>query len=433
MTHLRVHLVAASLILFLTGIAGASPADLSWAGAQQAATAAPHDRLRVFLDCHQCEFDYLRREIDFIDYVRDRTEADVHILVTAQGTGSGGMEVALKYIGLGRFNGVDDELKFATQQTSTNDERRSAFARVLKLGLVRYVTSTPMADRLQVVLKDAEKDEDAKENGATPRNDPWNFWVFRARANAAFEGEQRDQHRNFSGSFSGNRVTDAWKVVSSINLNRRENRFTLSDGKKLVDTSHDHNANAMVVKSLTEHWSASVRGRVGSTTFLNQDRSYRAGAGVEYSFFPYRVSATRELTAQLTVGVSHFDYTEPTIYDKEKETVGDARFVAAFDVTQPWGSTEATLETVTYFHDPARHRVELDGRLDIRLFKGFSLNLEGAISRIRDQIYLQKGDATDEEILLRRRQLATDYRYEFRMGFSYTFGSIFNNIVNTRF
>jgi hypothetical protein len=59
--------------------------------------------------------------------------------------------------------------------------------------------------------------------------------------------------------------------------------------------------------------------------------------------------------------------------------------------------------------------------------------MDGGWSRIRDQIYLRAGEATDEEILLRRRQLATGYRYRFSAGLSYTFGSIFNNVVNTRF
>ncbi|CAN5795671.1 hypothetical protein BH18ACI5_BH18ACI5_12460 [soil metagenome] len=387
-------------------------------------------RLRVFLDCNSCDFDYLRREIEFIDYVRDRKEADLHVLVTTQGTGSGGTEYVFKFIGLGRFDHIDDELKYASSQTNTSDERRAGYARVLKLGLVRYVTSTSLAERLQVVYKE-EEEQGGTPNG--PKVDPWNYWVFRTRASASFSGEESTQNHSFSGSFTGNRVTEQWKVNSSVNLNVRESQYTLSDGEDFIDKSHDHNASVLVVKSLGEHWSAAVRGRLGSSTFLNQDRALRAAAGVEYSFFPYRVSATRELTAQLTLGLNRFDYTELTIYDKEKETVADALFIVGFDLTQPWGSTEVTLETLTYLHDPGRHRVELDGGLDVRLFKGFSLNLGGSISRIRDQLYLQKGDATDEEILLRRRQLATDYRYEFRMGFSYTFGSIFNNIVNTRF
>ena len=410
------------LILFVTA-ASAAPQQPA-----PASSPAP-DRLRVFLDCDDCDGEYVRREVEFIDYVRDRKEADLHILVTTQDTASGGTEYVFKFIGLGRFNGLNDELKFTAPQTATDDEERSGYTRVLKLGLVRYVTSTGVADRLQLVYKPLER----ARTGALTTADPWDFWVFRVRAGGAVEGEQSQKFRNVSGSFTGNRVTEEWKVNTALNLNFRENHFTLSDGERLLDKSHDHNATALVVKSLGDHWSAAVRGRASSTTFLNQQRAFRAGGGVEYSFFPYRLSATKELTAQLTVGGSHFDYIERTIYGKDRETVADAQFIVDFDLTQPWGTAEVTLDTLTYLHDPGRHRMELDGEMDVRLFKGFALNVGGSVSRIRDQLYLPIGDATDEEILLRRRQLATDYRYEFSLGFSYTFGSIFNSIVNTRF
>ncbi|MDZ7341730.1 MAG: hypothetical protein ONB27_10280 [candidate division KSB1 bacterium] len=41
--------------------------------------------------------------------------------------------------------------------------------------------------------------------------------------------------------------------------------------------------------------------------------------------------------------------------------------------------------------------------------------------------------ATLEEVLLRQRQLETSYNYWTSIGLSYTFGSIYNNIVNPRF
>ena len=107
----------------------------------------------MFLDCGPCDFDYLRREIEFIDYVRDRKDADVHVLVTTQPTGAGGTEYVFKFIGLGRFAGVDDELKFTALETYTRDERRVGYARVFKLGLVRYVTSTNLADRLDLTFQ----------------------------------------------------------------------------------------------------------------------------------------------------------------------------------------------------------------------------------------------------------------------------------------
>lgn len=55
------------------------------------------------------------------------------------------------------------------------------------------------------------------------------------------------------------------------------------------------------------------------------------------------------------------------------------------------------------------------------------------MSLLRDQMYLAKGGATDGEVLLRRRQLATSYQYFAGAGLSYTFGSIYNSVVNRRF
>lgn len=393
------------------------------------AAAAAQGRVRVFLDCGACDFDFLRQEIQFVDYVRDRADADVHVLTTTQGTGGGGTEYVFKFIGLGRFQGIDDELRYSSLQTSTRDERREGYTRILKLGLVRYVAATGVADQLTLTYRPPEQ----AAAPLTPERDPWNLWTFRLRGSGSVNGEKSSSGQSFNTSFSANRTTDQWKLNSNLNLNFRENSYTLSDGETVEDKSHDHNASVLLVKSLGDHWAAAVRGRWGSTTFLNQDRALRAGAGIEYSFFPYRLSARKELTAQLTLGVNQFDYIDRTIYDRTEEVVADAFFITRFNAQQPWGSAGVSFETSTYLHDPQRHRLELDGGIDVRIFKGFSLNADGSASRIRDQLYLKAGEATDEEILLRRRQLATGYRFRFSMGFSYTFGSIFNNIVNTRF
>ena len=418
MTSIRSLLGAAVILLALTATVARAQDQTTTSGA-----------LRVFLDCGACDFDYLRREIVYVDYVRDRKDAELHILATTQGTGSGGTEYVFKFIGLGRFAGVDNELKFTAAQTDTSDERRRGYLRVIQLGLIRYVTATPTADNLSITYRAPS----AAAAAPQPVNDPWNFWTFRLRGSGSVNGEASSSSRNWSSSITANRTTDAWKVATSGNLNFRQNRYTLSDGGELTDRSHDHNASALVVKSLGPHWAIAGRARVASVTFLNQDLASRIGGGVEYSVFPYAQSSRRELIVQLTAGVNHFKYNETTIYGKDEEVVGDALLLAFFEVRQPWGTSGLSFEAATYLHDPARHRIVFNGDLDVRLFKGLSLSTDGSVSRIHDQLYLRAGDATDEEILLRRRQLATSYRYRFSVGLSYTFGSIFNNVVNTRF
>ena len=98
---------------------------------------------RVFLDCDRCDEDYLRKEVTFIDYVRNREDADVHVLVTTQDTGGGGRQWTLKFIGLGAYQGVDQTLIYNSPQTATPDETRAGFAEVFKLGWC----ATPRARR----------------------------------------------------------------------------------------------------------------------------------------------------------------------------------------------------------------------------------------------------------------------------------------------
>ncbi len=96
---------------------------------------------------------HLRRAITFVDYVRDRGVADLHVLVTTQSTGGGGSAWVVKFIGLQRFLGLDRTLTFTTSPTATSDERRREFGRIFKLGLVAYAADTPVASKLDVTFR----------------------------------------------------------------------------------------------------------------------------------------------------------------------------------------------------------------------------------------------------------------------------------------
>ena len=78
----------------------------------------------VFLDCSRrdCDLDYIRTEITFVNYVRDPQSSDVHLLVTRQTTGSGGREYTLSFIGSGKYEGRDSSLKYYSKSTDTQDQ-----------------------------------------------------------------------------------------------------------------------------------------------------------------------------------------------------------------------------------------------------------------------------------------------------------------------
>src|SRR5262245_10560567 len=231
------------------------------------AAQAAHAMVRVFLDCPRCDEDYLKREVTFIDYVRNREDADVHVLVTTQETGGGGVQFTLNFIGIGRFQGQDETLVYNSPQTATADEQRAGFAERFRVGLVRYAVDSSVADRLRVTFEKA--DEKAKPG----QHDPWNYWVFRIGTSGDVNGEELQSGRSVRGSFSANRTTDAWRLSFQGGANYRDNKFLIDeeDGTQttILSVNRNINVDGTVVKSLTPHWSLGILGQGSSETFRN--------------------------------------------------------------------------------------------------------------------------------------------------------------------
>jgi len=386
------------------------------------------DAVRVFLDCNSCDENYLRTEVTFISYVRDRTAADVHVLVTTEHTGGGGIQYTLKFIGLGRFKGVDNSLIYSAPQAATSDARRRGFTEIFKLGLVRYVADSSVSERLKLTF-----DAPANQQKAEAVRDPWNFWVFRVGAGGNLEGQQQSSERSIEAGFSANRTTERWKININGDSEYNEDKFELEDGDTFTAVSRNSQARALAVKSLNERWSVGGTVLTTSSTFQNYDVRTRIAPGIEYNFFPYSESTRRILTLVYSVGVQHANYTEETIFGKTSERLLDHELEMSLALRQPWGSAAASVEAQHYLNRRNKYRVNAFGEVDVRLFKGFTLEMFVSASRRRDQLSLRRGSASTEEILVRQRELATGYQYEVGFGISYSFGSIFNNVVNPRF
>ncbi len=187
------------------------------------------------------------------------------------------------------------------------------------------------------------------------------------------------------------------------------------------------------VWSLGDHWSAGGTIDGAHSLYGNLDIRLLAAPAVEFSVWPYAESTRRQLTFLYAVGVQHTDYVEITIFGKTEETRPAHSLFGALSMQEPWGNATFGLEAFQYLHDLDRHRIELFGWLSVRLFRGLEFNVNGRFARVKDQIALRAGEATDEEILLRQRELGTGFRYGFSFGLSYRFGSIYNNVVNPRF
>lgn len=422
----------ALLLLLLAATAGAA---LPRAAAAQA-SAAEEGAVNVFLDCgFRCDQDYLRTEITYVNWVRDRAVADVHLLVTTQGTGGGGTEFTLAFLGQKAYGGVGDTLRLVAPATNSGDDTRRALGRTIAFGLVPYVARTPLAARMTVAVARTSASAAAQ---TSPQRDPWNYWTFRISGNTNFNGERLYESRNYYTTLSANRTTSAWKTSFNLNQNQSSSRFVFENettGAREAFTNFRRSANLsnLTVKSLTAHWSAGLRTGVSSSTYVNQRMAVRVVPAIEYNVFPYAQSTRRQLRFQYGVGAQRFDYKDTTIYGKTEETKPLQSGSMALDFRQPWGSASFSVDGQQYFDDLERYRWSFFTNASVRVFRGFNVNVYGGYERLRDQIYLAARGASRDEILTRQRQLETGYSYWGGVGLSYTFGSIYNNVVNPRF
>jgi hypothetical protein len=388
----------------------------------------PPARLRVYPDCQSCFDDYLRNEVRWVDFVRQPQDADVQILSNSRATGGNGIEVTLRFVGLGRFAGIEHELRALSIAGDSEDVRRRGVLRAVNVGLLAFLAREGLPATLTIDVE-SEDEEAARQ----PGRDPWNFWVYGVGADVMYQAEETSRENNWEFDATADRVTDNWKISFGVGLEEETERFDLDEDDPLEVTRRQRRFDWFLAKSLGRHWSFGLEGDVASSTFSNVKLQIATAPAIEFNVFPYEQYATRQLRIAYAVGVERTQYYEETLFGRFRETRPLHEMSLTLDQRQPWGTLQAGVEWSQYLHDLTKTRLEVDGELTFRIIRGLSFQIEGGASRIRDQISLPSRGAEPEEVLLRLRQLQSGYEVGLRVGFNYSFGSIFNNIVNPRF
>ncbi|MDX2444169.1 MAG: hypothetical protein QNK30_10255 [Bacteroidales bacterium] len=382
------------------------------------------DAVKIFIDCRHCDMDYIRREIPYVNYVRDTREAQVYILETSQETGSGGNEYTFFFQGQFDFKEMNDTLTYASLPDDTRDNIRYGRTKIIKAGLMRYVAKSSMINEIEISF-----DGDAEEEVVVDR---WNNWVFELDINPEYEGEESYKSFDLENSINIRKITPDWKFEFDVEYDMRRNKY-ISDDTTIIAIRESIRSENLIVKSINSHWSAGLSFGLGNSTYRNNKFFFDIYPSVEYNIFPYEESNFKQFRIQYGLGLNNFTYNDSTIYNKIQETRMAQRLLLAFQIQQKWGSVNISMGASNYFYDFSKYRLELEGYIRIRIVKGLSLSLYGGIAKIHDQLSLVKGDLSGTDILLRLRELATEYSVDFGVGLSYTFGSIYNNVVNPRF
>jgi hypothetical protein len=155
--------------------------------------------------------------------------------------------------------------------------------------------------------------------------------------------------------------------------------------------------------------------------------------GIEYDIFPYSQSTRHQLRLLYNAGLEINNYSEETMLNKFKESLLKQSLSANLSIIQKWGSVNTSLTWSNYFFDLSYNNLRLYMSANLRIIKGLSFNMSGSFALVHDQVSLPIGESTLEDVLLQRKMQATDYSYYTYFGLTYTFGSIYNNVVNPRF
>lgn len=392
--------------------------------------------LRVFLDCDFfCDDNFIREELPIVDFITERQSADVHVLHARQTTGSGGDRITLTFLGQRAYRALGDTLTFATPGDATSDTERRALVKNLTLGLVPFMTRAGLTDKLNISA--VKPSPTGEPEAASIEEDPWNYWVFSVGASTNMNGQESTKFRRRSANFSANRTTEEFKIRISGRVDDRRSEFDTGE-ETIVNETSNENLFGQAVWSIGSQWAVGGTANLSSSSFSNTKLEMEVGPAIEFDFFPYSESTRRFLTAQYGVRISQRRYDELTIFALEEETILRHYLDLSLSLSQKWGSVNLSGDIshlLTNFDRSLTdsYNIGLFGNTRVRLFKGFSFNIFASYNRIRDQLDLPGNAATPEEILLQSIQLPTGYSYSLSAGFTYRFGSIFNNVVNPRF
>ncbi len=385
--------------------------------------------VKIFLDCQDCDMNYIRQEIPYINYVRDVRESQVYILETNQNAGSGGDQFTFIFQGQGEFAGMNDTLTYTSSPDHTSTIIREKRTRVLKMGLMRFVAKTPLIDEIEI-NHNAEL-----EQGEVV--DRWNNWVFEISTEPQYQSEEANKRLELRNSINISKVTPDIKLEVEMDQFYNEEQFIENADSDTASSNtyitSEKIMNMLFVKSLGDHWSAGLKAEFGSSTRENYDFKSVILPSVEYDIFPYSESTHRQLRILYSVGYQYNKYIDTTIYNKVSESLYLQMLNIAFQIQKKWGSINMALAGSNYFNDFSKNRIVLNSSINIRIFKGLSLQINGGVAYINDQLNLKKGGISEAERLLQLRELATNYRIEGGIQITYTFGSIYNNVVNPRF
>ena len=390
-------------------------------------------RLNLFTDC-ECNKTLLKQELDYVNHTIDPVNAQVNLFIVTNYLSNGGRVYDLQFKGQQELAGNSLSFKVATTAVMTNLERDEYLNKRIELGLAGFLAGTDYANLVDITAQaPPEPDVSELEEGEEDEpEDGWNYWIFEAFARFGLEMESQRSETEARIGFEADRTTPDWRLRFSPNLFYRVEKVNRQNGEVATVLRRDQWFDARVVKSISNHWSVGILGNVESSTFQNIDLGVFISPAIEYNIFDYNQVPFKEFTVAYRIGFVYNNYIDTTVLFQESESLTRQSLDIDLRLRQRWGRVDAGISGATYLGNLRNNRFSINLSTNVRVIKGLSLSVGGRYRIINDQINLPAKEISEQDRLLGNTQLATSFDAELRFGVSYTFGSLFNNVINTR-
>ncbi len=390
------------------------------------------NKLAVFVEGDVVDFNYIRNNTPFIDFVNEPHVADVHVIVSRQGTGSGGRRFALAFYNKTIPAMTDFNLTCNTFSFDTQEIIRQKFLATLQAGLLPFMNEKSGVSNLVI---NSKTDDTESKSPVVPVNDPWKNWVFRIGSEGGLSGEEQRKNYDYDIVLQAKKVTKKWKINTSYDYERSETRISkINDGNTTIikRLQYEQDAALRAVFSINQHWSYGIFLQGTQNTYRNNKMSLEVVPALEYNYYPWEELDRRSLTFSYYIGPVYNKYYETTVLGKTSELLWNHKLNINLFRVETWGESQVWLEGSQYFSHSDLYSLKAGLDLSFRISKGLSFTVEFETQSVQDQIYLPASELSDEELLLNTRKLPTTFEYGTNVGIRFQFGSIYNNVVNER-
>lgn len=417
-TQIKIRILLASVLFFFSAIGYSQPT---------------FNKIKLFINCQDEEYacfnNYLITELNYFQFVRDRIQSDIEILIIEQVALSYGKKYTLEFNGLNRFANLNLEDTIIIKPAETEHVIRTKILKSIKLNLSWFILKTKDKNDIEVSFR---KDTINNIVDTTLTTDKWKNWIFLVGIDGNLNGESNRRGLEQTSYFDVLKVTHKAKFVFDAWYESKLNRVTI-DSNRLQATVQNYGVEVYYVHSISGKFSAGCFAGMNHDNFRNINFQYRVAPAVEYNFYDYGENAKRQLRIGYQAGWRHLNYIDTTVFNKLSEIrpVHQLSLVANF--ARPWGSLSGVLQGTTFIDNFEQNSVTARGSLSIRLAEGLKFYIDGSTSLINNQISLAKKIFPQEKYLLNGAMLPTTFLYSMTVGFIFTFGSTNNSIINTRF